>query len=135
MLSSGDQVVPAIRLDSAAQAQVSMTHALRLLAAYELDDAFSGQLVTRTATGDFAVSPMGKPWNCVEPDEVVLASAETIQNRRAGVINYPAAINSLGLLQRPGINAVVHVHLPAATVLGALGIAIEPFSQEACLFF
>lgn len=133
---SGDyELLGSDLLNGSDDTQRQLVEALHLLAAYELGDPFSGQIILRSSDQTYAVSPMGRPWNCVNPDEVILASRSAIESRRAGVINYPAAVNSLGMLQRSGINAVVHVHPPAATVLGSLGLQVEPFSQEGCLFF
>jgi ribulose-5-phosphate 4-epimerase/fuculose-1-phosphate aldolase len=119
-----------------ARAASEVVLAARVLAAHGLDDPFAGHLTARVpGTGLFAFSPVGEPWSVVEDESVVIADADAVATHTAGPINYAAAANNLGLLENPGIDAVAHVHASSATLLGAVGRPLEPFCQEACLFF
>jgi len=111
--------------------------ALRALAAYELGDPISGVITARVEedANAYVCNPVGVPWEIVEEHDLVEFTIQALESDTLLPINREAVRNNLGLLRRDGIGAVTHVHASSAILLATTGRHLEPFRQEACVFF
>lgn len=112
---------------SEAELRFDLAVAHRLTARYNMDMLTWNHISARLGDDDSSclITPGNKLFQDVRPDDLLVSST----NVTADIIH--AAVYAA----RPDVNAILHVHTPAATAISCLQEGFIPFTQDAAYFY
>ncbi len=112
--------------------------AFRVFAMHGFDDGLAGHISMRDPVRPdcFWVNPVGVHFSKIKASDLVLLDhdGKTVEGR--ALVNSAAfAIHSRIHHNRPNVNAICHAHTRYGRAFSALGIPLEPITQDACVFY
>ncbi|NMP30341.1 class II aldolase/adducin family protein [Thalassotalea sp. M1531] len=115
-----------------------LASAFRVFAMKGFDEGLAGHITVRDAVEPetFWVNPVGVHFSQINASMLVRVahSGEIIEGNHA-INNAAFAIHSRIHQARPDVNAVAHAHTTYGRAFSALGQALAPISQDACMFY
>lgn len=111
-------------LPSEEQLRFDLAVAHRLTARYNMDMLTWNHISHRMGNDQCLITPGDKLFDQVRPEDLVVSST----NVTADIIH--AAIYAA----RPDVNAIIHVHTPAATAVSCLEQGFVPYTQDSAYF-
>ncbi|MFC8275987.1 class II aldolase/adducin family protein [Streptomyces sp. NPDC057271] len=112
--------------------------ALRLFGRFGYEEGVSGHVTARDPehADCFWVNPFGAPFAELTASDLVLVNGDGQVVWGAAPVNQAAfAVHAQVHRARPDVVAVAHSHSSYGRALAALGVLIEPITQEACGFY
>ncbi len=93
---------------------------------FRMDDLTWNHISARVEADSplFLVTPGDKMWALIEPEDLVLSSGNVTAN----------VIHEAIYAGRPDVQAVVHLHTPAAVSVSCLATGLELYDQDGALF-
>ncbi len=112
--------------------------ALRLFGKFGFEEGVAGHITARDPelTDHFWVNPFAMPFTHVRVSDLILVShtGEVVEGRYP--VNAAAfAIHSQVHQARPDVVAAAHSHSVHGKALSALGVELEPITQDVCAFY
>lgn len=107
---------------------MSLVALLREAGSRGLNQGTSGNASVRAA-GGMRITPSGLPYDALDEDDLVFV-ADDGSHRGRPSSEWP--MHLAVYLRRPDVNAVVHLHSPAASALSALREPLPPFHYMVC---
>ena len=100
-------------------------------------DGLGGHLSARLDERRILVKPRPVSWRGLKPEDLVVIDfngkrVDGVSNERSAVREWP--IHARIYVARPDVQCVLHAHPSASTLMGALGIAVEPLDQDCAAF-
>ena len=100
-------------------------------------DGLGGHLSARLDERRILVKPRPVSWRGLKPEDLIVIDfngkrVDGVSNERSAVREWP--IHARIYVARPDVQCVLHAHPSASTLMGALGIAVEPLDQDCAAF-
>ena len=100
-------------------------------------DGLGGHLSARLDERRILVKPRPVSWRWLKPEDLIVIDfngkrVDGVSNERSAVREWP--IHARIYVARPDVQCVLHAHPSASTLMGALGIAVEPLDQDCAAF-
>jgi len=103
-----------------------------LLAAKAVGDGLGGHLSVRLDEERILIKPRPVSWVGLNPGDLIVIDFHGVRvdqpGKPSGVREWP--IHARIYAARPDLRCVLHSHPAASTLMGALGIAVEPIDQD-----
>jgi ribulose-5-phosphate 4-epimerase/fuculose-1-phosphate aldolase len=115
-----------------------MAAAFRLFDRFGFNEGVAGHLTARDPerTDCFWVNPFGLSFGLIRASDLILVNHEGEVVEGDWPVNIAAfAIHSQIHAARPDIQAAAHTHSTYGRALSALGIKLDPLTQDSCAFF
>jgi L-fuculose-phosphate aldolase len=126
---------PAPRLESTLREE--LVHACKVLYAVKAaGDGLGGHLSARLDENRILIKPRPVSWRGLKPEDLVVIDFNgklvAGASERSAVREWP--IHARTYAARPDVRCVLHAHPHASTLMGALGISVEPLDQDCSAF-
>jgi len=100
-------------------------------------DGLGGHLSARLDERRILVKPRPVSWRGLKPEDLIVIDfngkrVDGVSNERSAVREWP--IHARIYVARSDVQCVLHAHPSASTLMGALGIAVEPLDQDCAAF-
>ncbi|MFI6580346.1 class II aldolase/adducin family protein [Embleya sp. NPDC050493] len=115
-----------------------LTAALRLFGRFGFEEGVAGHITARDPelTDHFWVNPFGMSFKHITVDDLILVNHEgQVVEGRFHVNQAAFAIHSQIHAARPDVVAAAHSHSVHGRAISALGIRLEPITQDVCPFY
>ncbi|MGC0414517.1 class II aldolase/adducin family protein [Embleya sp. AB8] len=115
-----------------------LTAALRLFGRFGFEEGVAGHITARDPelTDHFWVNPFGMSFKHITVDDLILVNHEgQVVEGRFHVNQAAFAIHSQIHAARPDVVAAAHSHSTHGRAISALGIRLEPITQDVCPFY
>ncbi|MGW1994119.1 class II aldolase/adducin family protein [Embleya sp. NPDC001921] len=115
-----------------------LTAALRLFGRFGFEEGVAGHITARDPelTDHFWVNPFGMSFKHITVDDLILVNHEgQVVEGRYHVNQAAFAIHSQIHAARPDVVAAAHSHSVHGRAISALGIRLEPITQDVCPFY
>jgi len=115
-----------------------LTAALRLFGRFGFEEGVAGHITARDPeyTDHFWVNPFGMSFKHITVDDLILVNHEgQVVEGRFHVNQAAFAIHSQIHAARPDVVAAAHSHSTHGRAMSALGIRLEPITQDVCPFY
>lgn len=89
-----------------------------------------GNISCRVSDTQFVITPSGKPYETLTPDEIVLVNIADLSYDGNVKPSSEKGIHAEAYKLRPEVNFVIHTHQMQASVIGALGFDINEVSKK-----
>ena len=84
-----------------------------------------GNLSARISDEAFVVTPSGRAYDTLTPEDLVTVGVADAKARGAGKPSSEKGVHAAAYRLRPGVGAVIHTHQDYATALSALGLPLS----------
>lgn len=91
-----------------------------------------GNVSCRISENQFVITPSGRAYETLTPDEIVLVNIEDLTYEGEIKPSSEKGIHAAAYKLRPEINFVIHTHQINASIVSALGMDINNVSGENC---
>ena len=100
-------------------------------------DGLGGHLSARLDERRILVKPRPVSWRGLKPEDLIVIDfngkrVDGVSNERSAVREWP--IHARIYVARSDVQCVLHAHPSASTLMGALGIAVDPLDQDCAAF-
>ncbi|MYW02302.1 class II aldolase/adducin family protein [Streptomyces sp. SID3343] len=115
-----------------------LTAALRLFGRFGFEEGVAGHITARDPelTDHFWVNPFGMSFKHITVDDLILVNHEgQVVEGRFHVNQAAFAIHSQIHAARPDVVAAAHSHSTHGRAMAALGVKLEPITQDVCPFY
>lgn len=130
MSSAAPSLEPALREELVQACKV-------LYAVKAAGDGLGGHLSARLDERRILIKPRPVSWRGLKPEDLIVVDfngkrVDGPSSERSAVREWP--IHARVYAARPDVQCVLHAHPGASTLIGALGIAVEPLDQDCAAF-
>jgi ribulose-5-phosphate 4-epimerase/fuculose-1-phosphate aldolase len=124
--------------DERAYRKRELAVAFRLFAKLGFAEGVNGHITVRDPENQdwFWVNPFGMSFNAIEASDLILVDRDGALLEGSRPVNPAAfAVHSRVHAGRPDVVAAAHSHSVYGKTFSSLGIALEPITEDACVFF